>query len=39
MKYQQPCVSSLTNDGINEVRAEIEKIIKSSVKSQKVANL
>ena len=38
-KFQQPCVSSLKNIGIQDARSEIEKIVKSSLKNQKVVNL
>ena len=38
-KYQQPCVSSTKNIGIDEARKEVEKVIKSSLKKQKIVNL
>ena len=38
-KFQQPCVSSLKNMGIQDARREIERIVKSSLKNQKVVNL
>ena len=38
-KYQQPCVSSLKSQGLQEARGEIEKVIQSLNEKNKVANL
>ncbi|NSW88288.1 GTPase HflX [bacterium] len=38
-KYQQPCVSSINNFGIQNAKIEIERIIKSHLKNKNVANL
>ena len=38
-KYQQPCVSSINNFGIQNAKNEIERIIKSHLKNKNVANL
>ena len=39
VKYQQPCVSSLKNIGLQDARVQIEKIINANFKKKGVANL
>ena len=38
-KYQQPCVSSINNFGLQEAKVEIEGIVKSYLKNVNVINL